>query len=159
LTEVADLTAKNGLVCVVDPKKENYGRYRYPGLVTPNKSEASEASGITICDDQSLQAAGKKLLRLWRARAVMITRGPEGVTLFRPGNRVRHFSTEPREIFDVTGAGDTVAAVCALALACGASYEDAAVLANYAAGLVGDEVGTVAVPRRKLKMLLKDKKL
>ncbi len=159
LAAVANLSEEKRIICVVDPKKENYGGYRYPGLVTPNKSEASEASGIAIRDEQSLRAAGKKLLRLWRARAVMITRGPEGVTLFRPGNSVRHFPTEPRDIFDVTGAGDTVAAVCALALACGAGYDDAAVLANLAAGLVGDEVGTVAVPRKRLKMLLKEKQL
>ena len=159
LATLAELAVKNRMVYVVDPKKENYSRYRYPTLVTPNKSEASEASGIVICDDASLRAAGKKLLRLWRAKAVMITRGPEGVSLFRPGNSVRDFPTEPREIFDVTGAGDTVVAVCALALACGADYEDAAALANLAAGLVGDEVGTVAVARQKLRQLLKEKPL
>ena len=157
LASLAELAVKKRTVFVVDPKKENYNRYRHPALVTPNKSEASEASGIAICDDNSLRAAGKKLLRMWRARAVMITRGPEGVSLFRPGNAVRDFPTEPRDIFDVTGAGDTVVAVCALALACGAGYEDAAVLANLAAGLVGDEVGTVAVARQKLKQLLKEK--
>jgi D-beta-D-heptose 7-phosphate kinase/D-beta-D-heptose 1-phosphate adenosyltransferase len=159
LAAMADLAVKKRTICVVDPKKENFGRYRYPALVTPNKSEASEAAGISVCDDQSLRAAGRKLLRLWRAQAVMITRGPEGVSLFRPGNSVRHFPTEPRDIFDVTGAGDTVVAVCGLALASGASYEDAAVLANLAAGLVGDEVGTVAVPRQKLRQLLADKRL
>jgi D-beta-D-heptose 7-phosphate kinase/D-beta-D-heptose 1-phosphate adenosyltransferase len=89
----------------------------------------------------------------------MITRGPEGISLFRAKNSVRHFPTEPREVFDVTGAGDTVVAVSALALACGASYEQTALLANLAAGLVGDEVGTVAVPRQKLKRLLRERQL
>lgn len=159
LAKMAELAAKQRTVYVVDPKKENYTRYRHPTLVTPNKSEASEASGIAICDDASLRAAGKKLLRLWRAKAVMITRGPGGVSLFRPGNPVRDFPTESRDIFDVTGAGDTVVAVCALALASGAGYENAAVLANLAAGLVGDEVGTVAVARQKLRRLLKEKQL
>jgi rfaE bifunctional protein kinase chain/domain len=145
------------VICVVDPKKENYGRYRFPTLITPNKSEASEASGITIVDNATLTAAGKKLLKMWRADAVMITRGPEGMSLFRPRSRVKHFSTEPRDIFDVTGAGDTVVAICALALACGGSYEDAAVLANRAAGMVGDEVGTVAVPIKKLRRVIEEK--
>jgi D-beta-D-heptose 7-phosphate kinase/D-beta-D-heptose 1-phosphate adenosyltransferase len=145
------------MVYVVDPKKENYGRYRHPTLVTPNKNEASEASGIAICDDASLRAAGRKLIRLWRAQAVMITRGSEGVSLFRPAAACRDFPTEPRDIFDVIGAGDTVVAVCALALGSGADYEDAAVLANIAAGLVGDEVGTVAVPRQKLRRVLGEK--
>jgi rfaE bifunctional protein kinase chain/domain len=159
LAVIADLALHKRVVCVVDPKKENYTHYRHASLVTPNKSEASEAAGISISDERSLCAAGNKLLRMWRAQAVMITRGPEGVSLFRARNSVRHFPTEPREIFDVTGAGDTVVAVCALALACGASYEDTALMANLAAGLVGDEVGTVAVPRQKLVRLLEEKQL
>jgi D-beta-D-heptose 7-phosphate kinase/D-beta-D-heptose 1-phosphate adenosyltransferase len=159
LAIVADLAAHKRMVCVVDPKKENYARYRHASLVTPNKIEASEAAGISICDEPSLRAAGSRLLRIWRARAVMITRGPEGISLFRAKNSVRHFPTEPREVFDVTGAGDTVVAVSALALACGASYEQTALLANLAAGLVGDEVGTVAVPRQKLKRLLRERQL
>jgi bifunctional ADP-heptose synthase (sugar kinase/adenylyltransferase) len=105
----------------------------------------------------SLLAAGAKLVRKWRAKAVLITRGPDGMSLFRPRGTVHHFPTEPRDVFEVTGAGDTVVAACALALACGASYEEAAVLANLAAGFVGDEVGTVAVPREKLKRRIEDK--
>lgn len=78
------------------------------------------------------------------------------MSLFRPRREARHFPTQPRELFDVTGAGDTVVAVCALALAAGANYEEAAVLANHAAGLVGDEVGTVAVRLAKLKAVVKE---
>ena len=88
---------------------------------------------------------------MWQAKAVLITRGPDGMSLFRPGREVSHFSTQPRELFDVTGAGDTVGAACSLALASGSTYEEAAVIANLAAGLVGDEVGTVAVSARRLK--------
>ena len=154
---VADLVKTKKIVCVIDPKKENYGRYRRPTLVTPNRDEASEASGIIIRDEPSLISAGEKLVRAWQAKAVLITRGPEGVSLFRPRTMARHFPTEPKDIFDVTGAGDTVVAVCALALACGADFEDAALLANLAAGLVGDEVGTVAVSLEKLKRVIEDK--
>jgi D-beta-D-heptose 7-phosphate kinase/D-beta-D-heptose 1-phosphate adenosyltransferase len=88
---------------------------------------------------------------------VLITRGPDGMSLFRRRGGVEHFPTEPKEVFDVTGAGDTVVAVSALALACGASFEDAAVMANMAAGLVGDEVGTVAVPVERLKNIIRKK--
>ncbi len=154
LAEVAELAGKKQVICIVDPKKENYERYRLPTLITPNKEEAGEASGIPIRDETSLIAAGAKLVRMWQAKAVLITRGPDGMSLFRPRAAVKHFPTQPREIFDVTGAGDTVVAVCALALACGASYEETAVLANLAAGLVGDEVGTVAVPLQKLKQTI-----
>jgi D-beta-D-heptose 7-phosphate kinase/D-beta-D-heptose 1-phosphate adenosyltransferase len=157
LRAVSVQARRSGMICVVDPKKENYARYRHASLVTPNKSEASEASGIPITDERSLCAAGGRLLRLWHAQAVMITRGPEGMSLFRARRAPRHFPTEARDLFDVTGAGDTVVAVCALALAGGANYEDSAVLANLAAGLVGDEVGTVAVARKRLVRLLEEK--
>jgi D-beta-D-heptose 7-phosphate kinase/D-beta-D-heptose 1-phosphate adenosyltransferase len=156
LESVADVASRRDILCVVDPKKENYERYRLPALITPNKTEASEASGMLIRDEASLLAAGKILLRKWRAKAVLITRGGEGMSLFRPRCPVKHFPTEARDVFDVTGAGDTVVAVCALALASGASYEDAAVLANIAAGFVGDEVGTVAVRAAMIKRAIKD---
>ena len=148
---------KRKVVYVVDPKKENYGSYKFPTLVTPNKAEASEASGIAIVDEATLSLAGTTLLRKWRAQAVLITRGAEGMSLFRPGRRVMHMPTEPRDIFEVTGAGDTVVAACALALVCGASFEDAAVIANVAAGFVGEEVGTVAVPLKKLVQSIKER--
>jgi D-beta-D-heptose 7-phosphate kinase/D-beta-D-heptose 1-phosphate adenosyltransferase len=156
LDAVAELAGAKRLTCIVDPKRENYARYRMPALITPNKDEASEASGIAIRDESTLRTAGEKLLRMWRAKALLITRGPDGMSLFLPRGRVKHFPTQPRDMFDVTGAGDTVVAVCALALACGGSYEDAAVLANQAAGLVGDEVGTVAVSLKSLKRNLKE---
>jgi len=148
---VAEMMQKKKWVCVQDPKKENYARYRNATLVTPNKMEASQASGIEIRDDHSLKEAGRKLLKVWKAEAILITRGPEGMSLFRPGREVRHFHTEPREIFDVTGAGDTVVASSSLALASGSTFEEAAVISNLAAGLVGEEVGTVAVSLQKLR--------
>jgi rfaE bifunctional protein kinase chain/domain len=149
--------SKKKLLCVVDPKKENYEHYRFPTLITPNKAEASEASGLAIVDEQSLSQAGERLLRKWRAKAVLITRGAEGASLFRPRRPVKHIPTEPRDVFEVTGAGDTVVAACALALVCGASFEEAAVIANAAASFVGGEVGTVAVPWTKLTEALQEK--
>ena len=153
---LASLAANKNVRLVIDPKRENYERYQHASLITPNKDEASAASGVTIRDDQTLAMAGQRLLQMWRAKAVLITRGPEGMSLFRPRQPAQHFPTQPREVFDVTGAGDTVVAVCALALAAGARYEEAAVLANHAAGLVGDEVGTVAVPLARLARIIKD---
>ena len=154
---LASLAANKKIRLVIDPKRENYERYQRASLITPNKDEASAASGVTIRDDQILTMAGQRLLQLWRAKAVLITRGPEGMSLFRPRQPAQHFPTQPREVFDVTGAGDTVVAVCALALAAGARYEEAAVLANHAASLVGDEVGTVAVPLARLPRIIKDR--
>jgi D-beta-D-heptose 7-phosphate kinase/D-beta-D-heptose 1-phosphate adenosyltransferase len=158
LKHIAAAASKEKIVTIVDPKKENYDSYRFPTLITPNKTEASEASGISIHDEISLCAAGKKLVRKWRAQAVLITRGAEGMSLFRRRAAPKHFPTEPRDVFDVTGAGDTVVAMCALALASGdAGFDEAAVLANVAAGFVGDEIGTVAVPAAKIRKLIEDR--
>jgi rfaE bifunctional protein kinase chain/domain len=153
---LASLATDKKLPLVIDPKKENFARYQRASLITPNKDEASAASGVAIRDDQTLTMAGQRLLQMWRAKAVLITRGPEGMSLFRPRQAAQHFPTQAREVFDVTGAGDTVVAVCALALAAGARYEEAAVLANHAAGLVGDEIGTVAVPLARLTRIIED---
>jgi D-beta-D-heptose 7-phosphate kinase/D-beta-D-heptose 1-phosphate adenosyltransferase len=146
------------MLCVVDPKQENFNRYRGASLFTPNKDEASQASGIVIRDEGSLRAAGKRLLEMWEAGAVLITRGHEGMSLFRGDGRVRDFPTAARDVFDVTGAGDTVVAACALALASRATYEEAAVLANLAAGIVVGEVGTFAVPLDRLQAILRNRR-
>lgn len=155
---IADLINKKKLLCVADPKKENFKSYRNATLVTPNREEAGEASGIEIRDETSLREAGRRLLQMWQAKAVLITLGSEGMSLFRPGREMRHLSTEPREMFDVTGAGDTVVAASALALASGSTYEEAAIIANLAARLVGEEVGTVAVPLAKLRKAMQEQK-
>jgi rfaE bifunctional protein kinase chain/domain len=155
---VARLTQEKNLLSIADPKKENYGVYRHLSLITPNREEAGQASGVEIRDEASLRAAGRRLVEMWQAKAVLITRGREGVSLFRPGREVRHFAAEPQEIFDVTGAGDTVVATVSLALASGSTYEEAAMLANFAAGLVGGEVGPVAVPLEKLKRAVRGTK-
>jgi rfaE bifunctional protein kinase chain/domain len=156
LGALAGSATKGKVRFIIDPKQENYTRYRRPTLITPNKEEASGASGIAIRDDKTLLLAGERLLRMWQAKALLITRGPEGMSLFRPRRPAQHFPTNAREIFDVTGAGDTVVAVCALALAAGANYGEAAVMANFAARLVGEEVGTVAVPLPKLKKIIQE---
>lgn len=156
LEMIADLAERKNLLCVADPKRENFHNYRCLTLLTPNRQEASQASGIEIRDEATLRAAGRSLLERWQAKALLITRGSEGMSLFRPGREVRHFHTEPRDIFDVTGAGDTVVATCSLALGSGSTYEEAAVLSNWAAGLVGEEVGTVAVPLERLKRVVRD---
>lgn len=136
---------------ILDPKKINFGHYHGVTLATPNALEASDASGIEIRDEASLRAAGARLLARWDAEAVLITRGEQGMTLFdRPGD-VRHFPTAARQVFDVTGAGDTVIATCALALAAGARLGEAALLANHAAGIVIGKIGTATVSAAELR--------
>lgn len=140
---------------VVDPKERNFAFYRNATVVTPNREEASRAAGIAIHDEATLHRAGQILLERWESEAVLITRGEQGMTLFRRGRPPVHFPTVARHVFDVTGAGDTVVATIALALAAGADLETAAVLANHAAGVVVGEVGTATVDRGRLRAELR----
>ncbi len=156
LEVISELVPKLHIPCVVDPKKENFGRYRNVTLVTPNKEEAGEAAGMTIHDQASLERVGKVLLKKWQANAVLVTRGQEGMSLFRHDGSIGYFPTAAKEVFDVTGAGDTVVATCALTLASGGTYEDAATLANLAAGIVVGEVGTANVPEDRLKKQIRE---
>jgi D-beta-D-heptose 7-phosphate kinase/D-beta-D-heptose 1-phosphate adenosyltransferase len=150
LAELARLRDRYGFAYVVDPKRPNFSHYRGASLVKPNLAEASTAAGIEIDDRRSLDDAGRRLLERWRADAILISRGEAGMTLFKPGQRARHFPTAAQEVYDVTGAGDTVLATCALALAAGGSFEEAAVLANHAAGIVVGKIGTATVNAREL---------
>jgi D-beta-D-heptose 7-phosphate kinase/D-beta-D-heptose 1-phosphate adenosyltransferase len=141
LSELAERCRSKPML-FIDPKKQNFANYAGAMLVKPNLEAAALASGVDIVDDRSLARAGQTLLERWRCEAVLMSRGEEGMTLFRRGGSMEHFPTAAREVFDVTGAGDTVLASAALALAAGASFEDAAVLANRAAGLVVGKLGT-----------------
>ena len=127
----------------------SFDHYQPVTVITPNNQEAADASGVSIEGEQSLIEAGRKLLGSIDARAVLITRGEEGMTLFTGGGpygaEVTHIPTVAREVYDVTGAGDTVIATLALALASGASLDEAAVLANHGAGVVVGKVGTASV--------------
>jgi D-beta-D-heptose 7-phosphate kinase/D-beta-D-heptose 1-phosphate adenosyltransferase len=126
----------------VDPKESHIDAYRGVSILTPNQHEAGGVMGRRIVDEASLLAVGRGLLERVHAKAVLITRGPDGMSLFEAGGRITHLPTVAREVYDVTGAGDTVVAVVALGLAAGADFPEACVLANHAAGVVIREVGT-----------------
>ena len=142
----------------VDPKVGHFHFYKNVSLITPNIMEASQGSGIEIKDEKSLLKAGKALLNRLACKSVLITRSEEGMSLFERTSskdiKVTHIPTVAQKVFDVTGAGDTVIAAIALASTAGASLEDAAIIANHAAGIVVGEVGTaVATPETLLKSL------
>lgn len=130
-------------VCV-DPKETHFFEYCGVDLITPNTKEASAAAGFRIQDETSLLRAGFALQEKLGCRAVLITRGELGMALFEDADRVTSLPAIAREVFDVTGAGDTVVGACAVALGAGASALEAAALANHAAGLSVREVGTAA---------------
>ena len=116
--------------------------YRGVALVTPNQLETEQVTGIRIRTEDDLLAAGARILRKLRCGAALVTRGEQGMSLFEEGRRPVHIPTSAREVFDVTGAGDTVIATVALGLCGGARLHEAAMLANYAAGVVVAKLGT-----------------
>jgi D-beta-D-heptose 7-phosphate kinase/D-beta-D-heptose 1-phosphate adenosyltransferase len=129
---------------VVDPKGNNYRRYVGARVVTPNRQELALATNMPTADDASIEAACKHLISTTGVDAVLATRSEQGMTLV-DGNDVHHFSARAREVFDVSGAGDTVAAAVAAALSIETTLSDAAQLANIAASVVVGKVGTAVV--------------
>lgn len=127
---------------VVDPKPGSKKRLQGATLITPNHHEAEQMSGIKIVDEESLQAAGAALLEKLDSKAVLITRGEAGMSIFEKDKPMVTIPTMAKEVFDVTGAGDTVIATLALGLAADLSFVEAAALANFAAGVVVGKVGT-----------------
>jgi D-beta-D-heptose 7-phosphate kinase/D-beta-D-heptose 1-phosphate adenosyltransferase len=142
---------------LADPKLKNFFLYKGATVVTPNTAEASVASGIPIDDFSSLRKAGKILLKRLRCNVLVITRGEEGMAIFEPHQEPLLVSTVAKEVYDVTGAGDTVIGTMALALGAGAKVIDAANLANFAAGIVVAKVGTATVHQEELMKVIREK--
>lgn len=140
-----------GRILAVDPKVNNFPLYRKVTVITPNHHEAAQGAGLTIDSEAGLRKAGRKIMADLDCASVLITRGEQGMTLFEHDGVISHIPTVAREVFDVTGAGDTVIALLTLGLAAGLSLYEAAVLANFAAGVVVGEVGTSAITAAKLK--------
>jgi D-beta-D-heptose 7-phosphate kinase/D-beta-D-heptose 1-phosphate adenosyltransferase len=166
--EVLKYSRPKNIFVSVDPKVGHFHYYKNVSLITPNIMEASIASGIEIKDDKSLINAGRVLLRKISCDAVLITRGEYGMSLFEKDKwstfskvlpKVVHIPTVAKNVYDVTGAGDTVIAAFTLAYAAGAGMEEAAVIANHAAGIVVGEVGTAVATQEKLIQSLKTRHL
>lgn len=136
---------QRGIPVVVDPKGTDFGRYHGATIITPNRREAEAASRVAIRDDASLQSAAATLLANDAYDALLITRSSEGMSLFSRDGIPVHIPTVAREVYDVTGAGDTVVATLGIGLACGLNFEDAARMANIAAGIAVGKVGTSTV--------------
>jgi D-beta-D-heptose 7-phosphate kinase/D-beta-D-heptose 1-phosphate adenosyltransferase len=134
--------ARRGVPVCVDPKETHFFSYRGVEVITPNLAEAGAAVGRRLRDLPSLLAAGRYLREELECRGVLITRGEQGMTLFRAESAPLHFPAVATEVFDVTGAGDTVISTYALCLAAGAEAAEATAISNHAAGLVIREVGT-----------------
>jgi len=151
LPKMIDLCLKKSIFIAVDPKESRFNHYRKVSLITPNHHEAGFAYGRRITTLDDLLAVGQGLLDRLESEAILITRGPQGMSLFRRGQPPTHIPTFARKVYDVTGAGDTVIAVYVSAVAAGASAIEAAVAANAGAGRTVAEVGTATVTAQQLR--------
>ena len=151
------LTLDSEAIIAVDPKIGNFECYQGVDVITPNHHEAAAFCRIEITDDQSLERAGRQMLNELNCRCVLITQGQHGMTLFEDGGEISHIPTVARKVFDVTGAGDTVISTFCLGLASGMDPKSAAIISNFAAGIVVGEVGTSTVKAEELKKVINNR--
>ena len=148
IVRMISMARRAGKTVLVDPKGDDYSRYRGATLITPNRAEFRQVAGGWN-GERELTERAQKLRRKLGVQALLVTRGEEGMTLFEDGMRF-HVRTQAREVFDVSGAGDTVIATLAVALAGGARMKEAVQLANRAAGIVVGKFGTAVVTPEEL---------
>ncbi|MGE5280271.1 MAG: D-glycero-beta-D-manno-heptose-7-phosphate kinase [Deltaproteobacteria bacterium] len=150
LKSVIGLARRRRKIITVDPKVEHFAYYKGITAMTPNEKEAAAGAGIGIKTDADVDRVGRALLKKSGAKGVLVTLGEKGMKLFA-GGRITHIPTMAQEVFDVSGAGDTVIAVFTLALAARVRMEEAARLANAAAGIVVGKVGVAVVTPGELR--------
>ncbi len=147
--------APSRIFITADPKTGHFDYYKGIDLVTPNVNEASFGSSIEIRDDRTLAKAGAVLLKKLQCKSVIITRGDEGMSLFEKSGRTTHIPTCAREVYDVSGAGDTVISALTLSHAAGLDLREAAIIANHAAGVVVGKIGTAVTSQKEILKSLK----
>ena len=146
---------RRNIPVLCDPKGMDFSRYRGVDVLTPNIKETQEASGMTITDELSLKKAALKILRITSARALIVTRGRDGVSLFVPGKPHVHIPAHAREVYDVTGAGDTFISHFALALFSGCSFPQAAEMGNFASAISVAKLGVAVVTPEELSSFIR----
>ena len=152
LEKAISLACRYGVPITVDPKIEHFLRYKKVSCITPNTAEAiAGMRSRELSEEKDIYELGKKILKKLGSSSVLITRGEKGMTLFEPGDRITHIPTRAKEVFDVTGAGDTVIATFTLALAAKARFREAAEISNFAAGVVVGKLGTATVSPEELR--------
>jgi len=155
VSDMIDITRQANKRVLVDPKGSNFSIYRNASVITPNFSEFAQVVGD--CDsEQAIEERARNLANELNLEAMLVTRGEHGMSLIPAKGSALHIPTRAREVYDVTGAGDTVISVMAAALACDESLEDATVLANVAAGIVVGKLGTAAITESELRLALKE---
>lgn len=150
LQKVMQICRKRNIFVAVDPKETHFHNYKHVSVITPNHHEAGFAAGRRIQSEADLVEVGNYLLAELQARSILITRGPDGMSLFQQDAEPTHIPTFARKVFDVTGAGDTVIASFVSAVCAGATLPEAAIVSNAGAGITVGEVGTATVTPEEL---------
>lgn len=156
LSEIVPLAKKHKKIISVDPKEEHFKYYNGISVITPNNHEASKAVGFEIKDEETLKKAGEVLLKKTNCHIALITLGENGMAVFQKNRPMKHIPTIAQEVFDVSGAGDTVIASYTLALASSADPVAAAYIANCAGGIVVGKVGIAVVTPEELLNRIKE---
>jgi len=150
IAQVIELANKNKKLVTVDPKFNNFYEYKNVTVFKPNRKEAEDILGMKIKTDADISFAGNTLLKKLNAKNILLTLGEGGIAVFEKGKPEKHMPTKARKVADVSGAGDTVISTLTMALAAGANIYEASYLANYAGGLVCEEVGIIPIDIEKL---------
>lgn len=147
--ELVELCKVKKKIVTVDPKEEHFDYYENVTALTPNLNEAQTAVNTKIRKKSEIEFLGKIIMKKLEPKALLITLGEDGMMLFSD-SQTKHIPTQAHEVYDVTGAGDTVIAVFTLALSCGANFLDAAIISNFAAGIVVGKLGAAASDKKEL---------
>jgi D-beta-D-heptose 7-phosphate kinase/D-beta-D-heptose 1-phosphate adenosyltransferase len=155
VSEIIALARANQKVIAADPNPRHNIPWHGLSVIKPNRSEAFHAAGIPLqefdAEDELLKQVGATLLQKWEAELVLITLGEEGMMLFQRGKEPHHVPTKARQVFDVSGAGDTAIALFTLALCSGATPLEAAEIANHASAVVVGKLGTATASPEELR--------
>lgn len=154
---IKKLISGTDVILSVDPKVENFKYYQGVDIITPNHHEAGSFCRFEITDEDSLIRAGNYILDKIKCKSVLITQGKDGMTLFEKGSDPCHIPTVARKVFDVSGAGDTVISALSMGLASGMNKQSAALISNFASGIVVGEVGTSTVSVKDLKTAIRNR--
>jgi D-glycero-beta-D-manno-heptose-7-phosphate kinase len=154
--KIIRLAKSKKIIITVDPKFNNFFSYREVTVFKPNRKEAEDVLGMKIRTDEDISAAGVRILKKINSRYVLLTLGEEGIAVFEKGKAEKRMPTKARKVADVSGAGDTVISTLTMALAAGADIFEASYLANYAGGIVCEEIGIVPIELDRLFSIVKE---
>lgn len=147
---IIQICNNNNILIAIDSKSSDIAAFANADFVKPNNLELEAAVGITIEDEETLNQAGEKYLECSKAKALVVTRGPKGISVFEPNVRRVDYPAKDVQVFDVCGAGDTVISTIAIGMCSGLSLGEAVKMANLAAGVVINKIGTVAISSEEL---------